>query len=198
MVGDAARLDHWAATLGTSTCQLSCRIAAGGADGPELDVGALMNPGDLYATLGVGPDADWAAIRAAYRTLARRHHPDIPGGSAAEMAAINAAWSVLRDPFTRKAYDRRRARFGARTSSDAVQAPSQPGSDEVVLDFGRYEGWAVDAVARHDPDYLDWLVRTPNGRRYRAAIEASRGRPSTASLAAPVRRARRGVFARSG
>jgi len=49
---------------------------------------------DHYAVLGVQPDADRAAIQAAYRMLARLHHPDF-GGDGSRMAALNEAWSVL-------------------------------------------------------------------------------------------------------
>ena len=44
---------------------------------------------DHYAVLGVQPDADRAAIQAAYRMLARLHHPDF-GGDGSRMAALNA------------------------------------------------------------------------------------------------------------
>lgn len=44
-------------------------------------------------------------LRAAYRRLARQHHPDTRGGAASDMAAINEAWHVLRDPARRAMYD---------------------------------------------------------------------------------------------
>jgi hypothetical protein len=45
---------------------------------------------DARATLGVGPDADAEAIRAAHRRLAGLEHPD-RGGSHVRMVALNAA-----------------------------------------------------------------------------------------------------------
>jgi hypothetical protein len=39
-----------------------------------------------------------------------------------------------------------------------------------VLDFGRYAGWSLRQVALRDPDYLEWLRRTPGGRHYQADI----------------------------
>jgi curved DNA-binding protein CbpA len=39
-----------------------------------------------------------------------------------------------------------------------------------VLDFGRYKGWSIGQVATHDPDFLEWLQRSPSGRQYRAEI----------------------------
>jgi hypothetical protein len=68
------------------------------------------SPEDLYRILQVEPNADLEAIHAAYRRLARLYHPDLnPRPEAAErMAAINAAYRVLRDPRQRAAYDARR------------------------------------------------------------------------------------------
>src|SRR5689334_3380421 len=60
---------------------------------------------DHYAVLQVDPTADAEVIRAAYRVLARRHHPDA-GGSASRMAQINEAWSVLGNARRRRVYDR--------------------------------------------------------------------------------------------
>lgn len=55
--------------------------------------------------LGVAPDADDAALRRAYVELARRHHPDVAGGDAGRMRAINEAWATLSDPARRATYD---------------------------------------------------------------------------------------------
>ena len=74
---------------------------------------------DFYAILGVPPDADDAAIKKAYRKLARTHHPDRnPGDTASEQRfkEIGEAHSVLADPEKRREYDavRQMARGGAR------------------------------------------------------------------------------------
>jgi curved DNA-binding protein CbpA len=61
---------------------------------------------DYYRLLQVVPTADPDVIRAAYRSLARKYHPDLPGGSLERMAALNDAWSILRDPVARETYDR--------------------------------------------------------------------------------------------
>lgn len=58
-----------------------------------------------YDVLGVDPAADEATLRQAYVALARRHHPDVTGGDAAQMRTINAAWAVLGDPVRRARYD---------------------------------------------------------------------------------------------
>jgi DnaJ-class molecular chaperone len=63
---------------------------------------------DYYATLGVGKTATDKELKAAYRKLARKWHPDVnPGDKAAEakFKEINEAYEVLGDPAKRKKYD---------------------------------------------------------------------------------------------
>ena len=61
---------------------------------------------DYYRILGVLDDAEDIIIRAAYKALAQRYHPDKWLGSPEEanrrMAEINEAYSVLSDPIKRK------------------------------------------------------------------------------------------------
>lgn len=58
-----------------------------------------------YELLGVSVSSSVDDINAARKDLARRYHPDRPGGDAKMMAAVNAAHSVLTDPATKKRYD---------------------------------------------------------------------------------------------
>jgi molecular chaperone DnaJ len=70
---------------------------------------------DFYKILGVAKDADAAAIKKAYRKLARDNHPDShPGNAAAEerFKAIAEAYDVVGDPERRKQYDDLRAGVG--------------------------------------------------------------------------------------
>ncbi len=86
----------------------------------------MSESADHYKTLQVDAEAEFEVIQAAYRRLARKYHPDAAEGAAppaaappaaaapagrdaaVKMAALNAAWEVLRDPARRAAYDAQR------------------------------------------------------------------------------------------
>src|ERR671912_2649007 len=64
---------------------------------------------DYYELLGVPRGADDAAIKAAYRRLAKECHPDRHGGCTnqeARFKEISEAYECLKDPQKRAAYDR--------------------------------------------------------------------------------------------
>lgn len=63
---------------------------------------------DYYEVLGVEKNADDAAIKKAYRVLAKKYHPDMnPGDTEAEKKFKEAseAYAVLSDPEKRRQYD---------------------------------------------------------------------------------------------
>lgn len=62
---------------------------------------------DLYQVLGIGRDATDEEIKAAYRKLAREHHPDVNGSPQAEdrFKEIAGAYEILSDPEKRARYD---------------------------------------------------------------------------------------------
>lgn len=63
---------------------------------------------DYYKVLGVKPKATSREIKTAYRRLARKHHPDVNGGSesaAREFALLSVAYRTLSDPHERSHYD---------------------------------------------------------------------------------------------
>ena len=62
---------------------------------------------DYYEVLGLSKGADEAAIKKAYRTLAKQYHPDMhPGDSEAEakFKEVNEAYAVLSDAEKRAQY----------------------------------------------------------------------------------------------
>ncbi len=141
-------------------------------------------PSDLYKVLQVDPEAESEVIRAAYRTLAVKYHPDVAPDSQERMAALNHAWGILRDATARARYDearaetRRHPRLSRPVVTTTMPAPvpaSPPGEPSgEVLAFGRYSGWSLGQIAKFDPEYLDWLASAPIGHAYRREIHALR------------------------
>lgn len=132
---------------------------------------------DAYEILHVHPKAHPGVIKAAYRVLAALYHPDSHDelSSDRRMVELNAAYDRVRTADRRKLYDEELKRGGPAASvvtptprSAARTQPATPG----VLDFGRYQGWTIENLARQDPDYLRWLSRHSSGARFRQEIEA--------------------------
>jgi curved DNA-binding protein CbpA len=67
---------------------------------------------DYYSILHVLPSAEIDVIKAAYKALARKYHPDTYAGDKAyagkRMQEINDAFGVIGDPDKRKKYDEKR------------------------------------------------------------------------------------------
>jgi curved DNA-binding protein len=153
---------------------------------------------DHYKVLQVDPEADADVITAAFRALARRLHPDkdITGVDEVRMAELNRAYSVLRDPQSRRQYDadrtltmqamgpgsddevatERRGTGGlaerwAKHERSVAAGANGADVDETVLSFGRYAGLSLRQIAVKDPTYLRWLGRHSSGLRYRREIE---------------------------
>lgn len=91
---------------------------------------------DYYEVLGVDKNADDAALKKAYRALAKKYHPDMnPGDEEAEKKFKEAseAYAVLSDPEKRRKYDQ----FGhAAFDGGAGGAGGFGGFDFNSADFG--------------------------------------------------------------
>jgi hypothetical protein len=75
---------------------------------------------DYYSILGVAPDASSADIKAAFKRLALRYHPDVYHEADAEerMRQLLIAYQTLNDPTERQAYDAQRV--GKTVAEDAL------------------------------------------------------------------------------
>lgn len=58
-----------------------------------------------YEVLGITRSAPAKEIKAVWKILAKKLHPDVPGGDADKFAEVSAAYAVLRDLKSRRAYD---------------------------------------------------------------------------------------------
>jgi curved DNA-binding protein CbpA len=86
-----------------------------------------------YEVLEVSPKASLEVIRAAYKSLMQRYHPDKNGGESAERAPLIAlAYDVLSNPEKRLAYDR-----SLHTKVLPEQAPGNLRQRDAVRQAGR-------------------------------------------------------------
>jgi hypothetical protein len=119
---------------------------------------------DLYARLEISVDASPEVIEVAWRSLLRRHHPDIAGPSGLERAKrINVAHDWLSDPDLRARYDRER---GLRRSvRDAGGRDPRGSGRDVARPVRRRPADPAEALARFldrvaalDADEVDRLA----------------------------------------
>ena len=97
---------------------------------------------NLYALLGLAPDADAREVAQAYRRRLREVHPDTRGGLSSEasdpahtdLRALQEAYAVLRDPERR-----------------AAQKPTEAPATGIAV--------PVRVRTRRPPPTEDWLIR---------------------------------------
>jgi DnaJ-class molecular chaperone len=153
-----------------------------------------------YDVMMISPQADRQLVTAVYRHLAKRYHPDKDASPLAEarMAELNEAYAVLGNRAKRARYDRvmglafdpapldRSEAAGVgdiaagvfeQGYGDAGAPPANPAASGPALTFGRYRGWTLNQIGRHDRDYLEWLSRTTMGRNYKGELDELLRRP---------------------
>ncbi|MEX2032969.1 MAG: DnaJ C-terminal domain-containing protein [Candidatus Colwellbacteria bacterium] len=72
---------------------------------------------DYYDILGIKKTASKEEIKKAYRSLAHKHHPDRPGGSAERFKEVSEAYQILSDEEKRQQYDKFGRAFSAGSGS---------------------------------------------------------------------------------
>lgn len=125
---------------------------------------------DYYATLGVDKSATEKDIKAAYRKLARKYHPDVnPGNKGAEekFKEISEANEVLGDPEKRKKYDQ----FG-----DQWKAYSQGGFPGASGPSGFPGGQRMDFGGGYPGDLSD-LFATLFAEQFQQQARGGGGQP---------------------
>ena len=130
----------------------------------------LIDELDYYQLLETRPDSTASELKQAYYALSRRFHPDANRRQAPDVRAaaervakrLTEAWSVLRDPRRRKAYDQHLA--GSEGHSMRLQL-------------------AEAEAAAERSDIEQRMGQTPNGRRFYTLAHADIDRGDLASAA---------------
>jgi curved DNA-binding protein len=98
----------------------------------------LVDYKDYYKILGVSKTATDKEIKAAFRKLARKHHPDVNKGDAkaeAKFKEINEANEVLSDPEKRRRYDQLGPEWASFGGGRGGPRPG-PGRGGVRVEYG--------------------------------------------------------------
>lgn len=119
---------------------------------------------DYYDVLGTSKTATEDDIRKAYRTLARKYHPDVnPGDKSAEerFKEINEAYEVLSDPDKRKKYDQLGPNW--KSGSDFTPPPGWQSSSAEFDGFGN--GFGPGGSSAGFSDFFESLFGGRRGAR---------------------------------
>jgi len=115
---------------------------------------------DPYEILGLPKTATEAQIKAAFKKLARRHHPDLRPGDAAAIARfkeISAANDLLKDPETRRRFD-----AGEIDASGAEKRPERS-QQPFYSDFAERPGHAAQDGFADSAAMEEFLARAFGG-----------------------------------
>lgn len=114
-----------------------------------------MQTMNYYDVLGVSPSADDFVIKAAYKALAQRYHPDKFHGNVKDaadaevkMRQLNEAYQVLSDPAKRRDYD---------ASFEQGEQQNQQNSQQKSAQAKQQADWAI--ALRFYPDLTELETR---------------------------------------
>lgn len=134
---------------------------------------------DPYEVLQVHPAAELEVIKAAYRTLARRYHPDMSSSdeSRRRMVAINRAWEALGDPTRRAEIDRLRA--NGRRPFSASSAGSAASTGRAASPSGQHPGqpsaatspWTARLTTKPSQGWGAGAAGPPPGRPWGSVLD---------------------------
>ena len=116
---------------------------------------------DYYSILGVTKNASEKELKQAYKKQSMQHHPD-RGGDEAKFKEVNEAYSTLKDPQKRAAYDNPQPHFNFNTSN--------MGGDPFADIFGRMnrrQRYNSDVNITLTIDLLDVLLGKKLTTQYR-------------------------------
>ncbi len=138
---------------------------------------------DYYQILGVERSADANAIKAAYRKMARKYHPDVSKEKDAEerFKDLQEAYEVLKDPEKRAAYDQLGANW-------------RPGQD-----FRPPPGWNPSGAPHGGPDlggfsdFFDSLFGAQGRGGFRSSGFQAHGEDSEAAISISLEDAAQGA-----
>ncbi|MEB8493623.1 DnaJ domain-containing protein, partial [Acidithiobacillus ferriphilus] len=112
---------------------------------------------DYYKILGVERSADADAIKASYRKMARKYHPDVSKEKDAEdrFKDLQEAYEVLKDPEKRAAYDQLGSNW--RAGQDFRPPPG----------WGQQAGGGADFGGGGFSDFFESIFRQQQGGGFR-------------------------------
>lgn len=103
---------------------------------------------NFYHTLGLLPAVDDVVIKAAYKALAQKYHPDKHKSNkelqTQMMASLNEAYAAIGTKDKRKAYDASLARVVVKPDSPKPAAKADSSQDDLLQQF---ENGAMDEMA---------------------------------------------------